>query len=112
MKQYWKSLFTIIISSLLYGVVERFLPGFLTWFLEILWIAILLFIGHSFSIKSKRNNRWFGKTIITIVVLFIAGLRMGWFIMPQFNQALSFLGLTGTFLDIILIFCGWAFFQV
>ena len=112
MKQYWKSLFTIIVSSLIYGLIERFVPNYLYWFIDILWIFILLLIGYSFSNKPKRNNRWLGKTLLTILILFIAGMRMGWFVVPQFNDALKFLGLTGTFLDIILIYCGWAFFQV
>lgn len=112
MKQYWKSLFTIILSSLIYGLAEKFVPGNFSWFVDLLWILVLLVIGNSFSIKSKKNNRWLGKTVLTVLILFITGLRLNWFVVPQFNNTLVFLGLTGTFLDIILIYCGWAFFQV
>ncbi|MEG0326915.1 MAG: hypothetical protein RR565_00730 [Erysipelothrix sp.] len=112
MKRYWSALLVIIVSALLYQLIGRFLPAKFSGFLDLLWMILLLVIGYYLAPHAKKNNRWLGKVVIAIFVVFIVAYRMNFFVIPEFTNLLNLLGLTGNFLDLLLIYCGWAFFQV
>lgn len=112
MKDTWKSLVAIIVSAILYRVLENFIPGRHHLVLKFIFMVMLLVIGYFLSGHKKHNNRWLGKVIVALVIVFIFGIQLNWFSVPEFNTLLNTIGLTGTFLDILLIYCGWAFHQV
>lgn len=112
MKNTWKSLLVIIASAFGYRLLERFLPGSFFLLLRFTYLVILLMIGFSMSPTHKKNNRWLGKVIVSLVIVFIFGLRMNWFVFTEFYDVLAVVGLHGSFLDILLIYCGWVFYQI
>ena len=109
MKNYWKPLLVIIVSAILYRFVSPFLNNF---FINVLWIAILLTFGYFLSSDSKRNSRWLGKVIIAILIVFLVAFKLNIFVVSEFNDLLNFLGMKNMFLDLLLVYCGWAFFLV
>ncbi|WP_159649047.1 hypothetical protein [Erysipelothrix aquatica] len=112
MKRHWTALLAIVASAIIYSLLLKFIPGTFTWFLTFIWMVMLLVIGHFMSPHSKANNRWLGKVIIAIIVVFIFGFQLNILQVPEFRQLLGTLGITGGFLDLLLLYCGWAFFQV
>lgn len=112
MKRYWMVLLLIILSAFVYKILDIYLPSSFGLILDIVWMGILIFLGYSFSPNQKRNNRWLGKVLISLLVIFIFTMRMGWINLPALNNLFAQIGLTGRFLDLLLIYSGWAFFQV
>lgn len=112
MKHYWKSLLLLIVCALAYRFLISWVPAQSGWILTLLWSVILLLFGYFLSPDHKRNSRWLGKTIIALVVVFILGYRLNILSVGEFHQFLTTIGLTGGFLDLLLVYCGWAFFQV
>lgn len=112
MKQHWKALLTIIVSAVLYRFLEEFIPGKYNMLLSFIYLVMLLFIGYSLSGKQKKNNRWVGKVIISLLVVFIFGIRLNLFVFDEFYRILKVVGLSGKFLDLLLIYCGWVFYQI
>ncbi len=112
MKDTWKSLIVIIVSAVLYSLLQNFIPGRHHLVLKFILMLMLLVIGYSLSGTRKRNNRWFGKVVIALIVVFIFGIQLNWFSIPEFTTLLNTVGLSGIFLDILLVYCGWAFHQV
>lgn len=112
MKRYWMVLLIIALSSFVYKILEMYLPSRFSVVLNIIWMAILLFLGYSFSDNRKPSPRWLGKVLISLLVIFIFGFRMNWINLPALNRIFNQIGLTGRFLDLLLIYSGWAFFQV
>lgn len=112
MKRYWVVLFVLALSAIVYQIFNRFLPGGFSNLLSILWMAILVYFGHSMSPKRTASSRWLGKVIIALLVIVIVAYKMNWLVLPSVNRVLNTIGLTGSFLDLLLIYCGWAFFQV
>ena len=112
MKNTWKALIVILLSALGYRFLGDLIPKQYDKLLVLIKMILLLGIGFSLSPNMKKNNRWVGKVIISLVVFFIIGLRMDLFTFIEFNKGLQFLGLHGVFLDVILIYCGWVFYQI
>lgn len=112
MKRYWTVLLIIVLSAFTYKILDIYLPSSFSLILNIVWMSILLFLGYSFSPNQKRNNRWLGKVLISLLVIFIFTMRMNWINLPALNNLFAQIGLTGRFLDLLLIYSGWAFFQV
>lgn len=112
MKRYWTVLFTIIISAFLLQIMTRFTPKGLKFLLDLLWFTILILVGYSMAPSTKKNNRWLGKVVLSLLIIFIVAYRMNWIIFPQLSNLLNSIGLGAGFLDLLLVYCGWAFFQV
>lgn len=112
MKNYWTALLALIASALIYQFVSRFLPNNLGWFVRFLWLVIMVIFGYYLSPTKKRNNRWFGKVVLAIVIVLIFGYQLNVIAAYEFRNILSMVGLTDRFLDLLLVYCGWAFFQV
>lgn len=112
MKNTWKALLTIIISAVAYSFLTKIVPAKYDIWLTFVRLVLCLVIGFSLSSHAKRNNRWVGKVVIAIVILFIFGIRLNVFVFDEFYNLLSLVGLTGFFLDILLVYCGWAFYLV
>ena len=112
MKHYWKALFALIASALIYQLALRFVPTSLTWFIKFLWLVIMLVFGYFLTPSQKRNNRWLGKVVLAICVVFIFGYQLNLIAASEFRNLLAVVGLTDRFMDLLLIYCGWAFFQV
>lgn len=112
MKHYWKALFALIASALIYQLALRFVPTSFNWFLKLLWLVIMLIFGYVLAPSQKRNNRWLGKVVIAILVVFIVGYQLNLIAATEFRSLLAMVGLTDRFMDLLLIYCGWAFFQV
>lgn len=111
MKDYWKALVFLILASFFYQLLGDFIPN-LTWLFELLWILILLFFGFLMSPNKKRNSRWLGKVLISIFVIFTIGLRLHLFSIVGLDQWIIFRGVGYSFQDLLLVFSGWAFYQV
>lgn len=112
MKRYWLTLAVIIASALLYRLLGTIMPNGFSWLLELVYCIILLVVGSFFVPQRKRNSRWFGKVVIALIVVFIIGIRLDFFAVKEFSKMLNLVGLNGAFLDLLLVYCGWAFFQV
>lgn len=112
MKNYWKALLSLIASAILYQLVIRFIPNQFSLLIELIWLIIMILFGYFLAPNNRKNNRWFGKVIISIVVMFIVGYRLDLIAANEFRNLLAIVGLTNSFLDLLLIYCGWAFFQV
>ena len=112
MKRHWTVLLTIVVSAFVYKILEIYMPARFNVILTIVWMGILIFLGYGFSPTQKSNNRWLGKVLISLLVIFIFTLRMNWINLPALNNVFNQVGLTGKFLDLLLIYSGWAFFQV
>ena len=112
MKDTWKALLVIIVSAVVYKFLGELLPAKYDEFILFIKLVMCLVIGFSLSPKAKKNNRWVGKVIVSIVVLFIFGIRMNVFVFDEFYKVLNMVGLTGFFLDILLVYCGWVFYLV
>ena len=112
MKRYWMVLLTIALSAFIYKILELYLPSKFGVILDVTWMTILLFLGYSFSDNRKTSARWLGKVLISLLVIFIFGFRMNWINLPSLSRIFNQIGLTGRFLDLLLIYSGWAFFQV
>lgn len=111
MKDYWKALLFIILSSFLYQVLYEYVPQ-LRWLFVLLWIAILLVFGYLLSPNKKRSNRWLGKVIISIFVIFTIGFRLNLFAVVGLDRWVIFKGIGSSFLDLLLVYCGWSFYQL
>lgn len=109
MKNTWMALIAIILSALIYRFIGTFIGGKL---LTFVYLVLLLVIGLAMSNKKGRNSRWVGKVIISLVVVFIFGIRLELFVIDEFYNILQLIGLSGSFLDLILVYCGWVFYQV
>lgn len=112
MKRYWTALLAILVSALLYKLTLQFVPGSLKWLIIFIRLSLMVGIGYFLSPTSKRNNRWLGKVVISIIVVLIFGMQLDIINAYEFKDILNLVGLNGVFLDIVLIYCGWAFFQV
>ncbi len=112
MKNTWKALLVIVISALGYQFLQNFIPGRHHKVLKFIYLVLLLVIGFFLAPNTKRNNRWVGKVIISLVVIFIFAISLDWLSVHEVKSVLNTLGLTGGFLEILLVYCGWAFHQV
>lgn len=112
MKRYWTALLAILVSALLYKLTLQFVPGNLKWLISFIRLSLMVGIGYFLSPTTKRNNRWLGKVVISIIVVLIFGMQLDIINTYEFKDILNLVGLNGVFLDIVLIYCGWAFFQV
>lgn len=112
MKKTWSALLMLIVSALALHYLGRYLPSNMKFLVDFLYLVILLVFGYFMSPTKKRNNRWVGKVLISLVVIFIFGARLNWFRFEDFLNILTMLGLTNRFLDLLLIYCGWVFFQL
>lgn len=108
MKNTWTALIAISASALIYSFASNFITGKL---LTFIYLSLMLIIGFFMSNKSK-NNRWLGKVIVSLVMVFIFGIRLELFVVDEFYRILNIIGLHGIFLDLILVYCGWVFYQV
>lgn len=112
MKRYWSALLTILISAFAYKILEIYLPAKFELILRLVWMSILLFLGYTLSPIPKKNSRWVGKVLISLLIIFIFTFKMNWINLPPLNNIFVQIGLTGKFLDLLLLYSGWAFFQV
>lgn len=112
MKNTWKALLVIILSALGYQFLQTFIPGRHHKILKFIYLVILLVIGFFLAPNKKKNNRWVGKVILSLVIIFIFAISLDLLAVTEIKTILNTLGLTGSFLEILLIYCGWAFHQV
>lgn len=112
MKQYWKALLGLIAMALIYHFIGQYMPASFAWFMTLLWCTILILFGYLMAPGKRRNNRWLGKTILTILILFIVLYKLDFAGTNTLVNLLSLVGLSHEFLNLLLIFSGWAFFQV
>lgn len=112
MKRYWTALLAILVSAILFKLTRQFVPGNLGWLVTFIRLSLMLGIGYFLSPTSKKNNRWLGKVILSIIIVLIFGIQLEVLAVNEFREVLYLVGLNGVFLDILLIYCGWAFFQV
>lgn len=112
MKDTWKALVAIIVGALAYQFIQNFIPGRHHLVLRFIYLTLLLLIGFMMAPNKKRNNRWVGKVIIALVVVFIFAIELQWLNIPEIKHILNTLGLSGGFLELLIVYCGWAFHQV
>ncbi|AYV35305.1 hypothetical protein [Erysipelothrix rhusiopathiae] len=112
MKRTWSALLVILASAIIYKFLLSVLPSSLVGLATTVWMVLMLVIGYFLAPLQKKNNRWVGKVVLSFVIICIFGYRLNLLSIPEFTSLLNAVGITGTFLDILLIYCGWAFFQV
>lgn len=112
MKRTWSALLVILASAIINKFLTSVLPSSMMWFSTFVWMVLMLIIGYFLGPNQKKNNRWVGKVVLSLLIIFIFGYRLSLLTIPELASLFSMLGIHGAFLDIVLIYCGWAFFQV
>lgn len=101
-----------VISALVYWLMGYLFGsfGFYTGLITILWCVILFGFGMTLA-RGKRNNRtWVRKLIIALVVVLVMFSRLNLISLGGFNLILDRLYITRQITDLLLVYCGWAFF--
>lgn len=112
MKSYWKVFIGFIVAALLYKYLGVWLPQLGSTFYTLLWCVILIGLGLLMAPTRKKNNRWLGKTILAVLMMIVIIYKIQLVDVSGFTNILNMIGLSNGFLDILLVVCGWAFFQV
>lgn len=113
MKDTWKALLYLIASAVLFGITTPVLNKYgFGWFVTLLWVFVLWGFGYLLSPMRKRNSRWLGKVIVSLIMVFLVGLRLDLFVIQELNSIMNTLGMTRAFQDLLIIYCAWVFFQV
>ncbi len=105
--------FWIVGSALAYWLTGYLLSGFsiYTPLIEIIWVAILFGFGMTLSMHKRNHRTWVKKLVIALVVLLIIFTRINLIPATGIHTLLSQFKITTSFIDLILIYCGWSFFQ-
>lgn len=102
----------VVLSALVYYLSGFLLSGqLLTSVQVILWVAILFGFGLTLTYYKKKNRSWFKKVVIALFLFLILGLRLSWFNALGFETMLEKLALSTRFVDLLIVWCGWTFFQ-
>lgn len=112
MKQTWRALIYIVLVALVYKFLMPLISNDFTWIHTLVWVGVLWSLGYLLAPYSKRNSRWVGKVLVALIMVFLVGIRLDLFVIQEFNNVLNWIGLTRPFQDLLIIYCGWVFFQV
>ena len=75
MKSTYRALLQLLLTAFIWSLTHRFMPD--NWLIvkELIWVILLVGMGYAFAPSSKKNNRWVGKTVLSILLLMILGIR-------------------------------------
>jgi hypothetical protein len=77
---------------------------------QLLIIAVLFYFGMRLNIAKKRNDAWFKKLVITLVLAVIVLVRIQASIPAIVPNILYWLALDGFTQSALIVYLGWQFF--
>lgn len=106
-------LFWVIGSALVYWLIGYLFGAFAfyTLLIQIVMIAILFGFGVTLSTHKRNHKTWIKKLLIAFVVIFILLMRINVIQSSGFYELLANLRLTESFINLLIIYCGWSFFS-
>jgi hypothetical protein len=107
----WVPLAVIILGGWLFRFVDLYTKGaFFDMVLQLLIIAVLFYFGMRLNFNKKRNDAWFKKLVISLVLALIVLLRVNTSIPSIIPQVFYWLALDGFTLNALIVYLGWQFF--
>lgn len=109
MENYGNQLLTLIVSGFIYMFVNLVTPEngeILTFFRGCICFAFGLSL-----FQYRKSRAWGKKVFIAVLFIFLLLLDMGYDIVPQIANIISYLNLKGFLLNLVYVFLGWTFFN-
>ncbi len=109
------SLFVPLSIIVLGGWIVRLLDvytkgSFFDTVIQVLIIAILFYFGMRLNLNKKRNDAWFKKLIISVVLVLIVLVRINVSLPAFVLSTLYWLALDGFAQSALIVYLGWQFF--
>ena len=103
------SLFVVLVGSLLYSIVDRFIPGSIgNTLLILIRVGTLFTFGMSLN-KTNRRHMSVWKIVLSVVLtIFLALYELGAFALPILSTVLSIFG-SSFFVYMLYVWCGYLF---
>ncbi len=104
-------LFVIILGGWFVRFSEVFTKGsFFDTVTTLLIIATLFYFGIRMNLNKKRNDAWFKKLVISLVLALLVMLRLGVVVHELVPDILYWFALDGFTQNILIVYLGWQFF--
>ncbi|MGB7593954.1 MAG: hypothetical protein WBL80_00135 [Erysipelotrichaceae bacterium] len=101
----------IILGGWLVRFVDVYTKGsFFDTVVQLLIIAVLFYFGMRLNITKKRNDAWFKKLVITLVLALIVMVRIHASLPAIVPNILYWLALDGFTQSALIVYLGWQFF--
>jgi hypothetical protein len=102
----------IVLGGWLVRLVDVFTKGtFFDTVVQLLIIATLFYFGMRLNLNKKRNDAWFKKLVISLVLVLIVLLRLNAAVLPAIvGSSLYWLALDGFTQSALIVYLGWQFF--
>jgi hypothetical protein len=101
----------IILGGWIVRFIEVYMKG--TFFVtigQLLIIAVLFYFGMRLNLNKKRNDAWFKKLIISVVLVLIVMVRLNVSMPAIVPNILYWLALDGFAQSALIVYLGWQFF--
>jgi hypothetical protein len=101
----------IILGGWLVRFTDTYTKGtFFDTVVQLLIITVLFYFGMRLNITKKRNDAWFKKLVITLVLAVIVLVRIHASIPAIVPNVLYWLALDGFTQSALIVYLGWQFF--
>lgn len=101
----------IILGGWIVRFIEVYMKGsFFATIGQLLIIAVLFYFGMRLNLNKKRNDAWFKKLIISVVLVLIVMVRLNASIPAIVPNILYWLALDGFTQSALIVYLGWQFF--
>jgi len=101
----------IILGGWLVRFVDVYTKGsFFDTVVQLLIIAVLFYFGMRLNITKKRNDAWFKKLVIALVLGVIVMVRINASLPPIIPNIFYWLALDGFTQSALIVYLGWQFF--
>jgi len=101
----------IILGGWIVRFTDLFLKGsFFDTVATLLIVATLFYFGIRLNPNKKRNDAWFKKMVISLVLVLIASIRLGYVLHPSLPDMLYWFALDGFAQSALIVYLGWQFF--
>lgn len=101
----------IVLGGWLVRFVDVYTKGsFFDTIIQLLMIAVLFYFGMRLNITKKRNDAWFKKLVIALVLAVIVMIRIHTSIPAIVPNIFYWLALDGFTQSALIVYLGWQFF--
>ena len=113
LKRYVYPLLIILIISLGLNLLRNILQdAFFNPLFIILNASLLFAFGMHLNIyKRSKNQAWFKKLVISFFLIFFLVWQLDYIMIPELKGIFNMLGINGSIISLVYIYCGWAFFD-